>query len=80
VSRTVKVNTIYCVFISLNDTINTVTFWIKDIAIESKAVISLLIVGWNRCSKSKSRYLLVVVVVLQDIANASDCVEVLVLL
>lgn len=78
--RTIKIYTIYSIFISLHNTFNSITLWIKDITIESKAVISFLIVGWDGCSKPKSRYLFIVVVVLQDVANASDCIKVLVLL
>ena len=78
--RTIQIDTIYSIFISLHNTFNSITLWIKDITIESKAVISFLIVGWDGCSKSKSRYLFIVVVVLQDVANAFYCIKVLVLL
>lgn len=80
VGRAVKVSAVDSVLVGVHDTLDAVTLRVEDITVQGEAMIGLRSVGRDRCAEAQRWDLLITVVVLQDIANRSDSVEVLVLL
>ena len=66
VRRSVQRHSIDCVLVGLNYAIQTVDLGIKDVAVQGEAVIALVRVGRDGGTETKSRDLLVTVIVLQD--------------
>ena len=80
VCRSVKRHRIDRVLVSFNYTIQSVDFWVKDIAVEGKAVVTLVCVGRDGSTEAQSWDLLVAIVVLQDTTHGAYSIQVLVAL
>ena len=76
----VQLNLLNRVFVGINYTFHTIALRIKNIAIQCETVICTIIYGRDRRTKTQSRDLLIVIVVLQDVADTLDSLEVLILL
>ena len=63
-----------------NDLWNTVYTRVKDITIESEAVWSSVVVGWDRAAEPVQVDHLVAVVELKDVSDGLDCLQVLIIL
>lgn len=66
------------VFIGFNHAVKPIAFWRENITVQREAVVRSIGVGWDRGTKAEQRNLLVVVVVLQDVANTLDSLKILV--
>lgn len=74
-----KLNFAYSIFVGLLNTIYTVAFRSKDIAIESKTV-GRPFNSSNLCSKSVRWYFFVRIIVLKYVANSTKSLKVLILI
>ena len=63
-----------------NNLWNTVYTRIKDITIESEAVRSSVVVGWDRAAEPVQVDHLVTVVELENVSDGLDCLQVLIIL
>lgn len=66
------------VLVARNNRFKAVHTRVEDVTIQGKAVRRSLTVGWNRTTKTIERNLFVAVVELQNFADVSDCLKVLV--
>ena len=59
---------------------DTVYSWIEDITIESEAVRSTIVVGWNRAAKTVQVDHLIGVVELKDVSDGFNSLQILIVL
>lgn len=62
--RTVQLNTINCILVCIYDAVETIAFWIENVAIKREAVVGSVGVGGYCSAKPKDWNLFVSVVVL----------------
>ena len=79
VRGTIQVDLADRVLIGVQDTFNPITLRVKDVAIESEAMVRRLVVGRNRGAETKGGNLLIAVVVLEDVADGLDGAQVFIL-
>ena len=64
--------------ISLTNTVNSITFWIEDVTIQSKTVWSSTFSWWHKPSKTIEWNLLIWIIILKDFTNCPYCFKVLI--
>ena len=77
-SWAIKLHTANRIFIGINYSFNTVTFRLKDIAVEGKTVFSSILPWWDGSSEPQSWYLLFMIIVLKDVSKTFNCVKILI--
>ena len=63
-----------------NHIFNSIDFRVKDVSVQSKAVVSLAHIGRYGGTKTKDGNLLVIIVILKNASDSFDCIKVLIFL
>ena len=59
---------------------NTIDFWVKNVAIKGKAVVCYVTIWWDRGTEAENWYLFVTVIVLKNVTDGADRLQVFILL
>lgn len=68
----IQIDSVDGMLVGLDYTFNTINFWVENVTIEGKAVISLVCIRRDGCTKSKHWNLLIAVIILENISNRLD--------